>query len=405
MDYAEALRRTYALASRGVRLGLERVRVAADALGTPQSRFPAIQIAGTNGKGTLATVVAHAAVRAGLRVGLFTSPHLHRFTERIRIDGREVDEPRLADHLTRVLALADGISPIPLTFFETATLAAFGIFAESAVDLAVLEVGLGGRLDATSIAEPAVCVITSIGLDHTDLLGSTITEIAREKAAIARHLVPLVTGSLAPEALNEVERVAATVEAPLAVLGRDFDEDHALRPPWPGAHQRRNAAVALTTIEHLTPRFPALNRQVLVESLPTTVWPARYEVVPDGERSVILDGAHNLEATMALVDSLRERRDAPDVLVFGALRGKPIDQMLEVLTPLVGDLILAPPPIDRAFDPRAHADKWRARIAPSIGAALASIGSGTVLVTGSLFAAAEARRVLLGATADPQVGL
>jgi dihydrofolate synthase/folylpolyglutamate synthase len=388
-----------------VRLGLDRVRAAAEALGSPQRGLSAVQIAGTNGKGTVACLVAHAARCAGLRVGLYTSPHLHRFSERIRIDGQEADRALLGEQLTRALDLADGATGIPLTFFETATLAAFSVFAETGVDLAVLEVGLGGRLDATSIVEPRMSAITSIGLDHTEVLGSTRELIAAEKAAIARPGVPLVTGPLLAEALAPVEAAANAVGAPLRVLGRDFDIAPEIAPPWPGVHQRQNAAVALEVIEGLSPRFPQLTCERFVESVPTADWPGRYEVVARASGSLILDGAHNLEAAAALANALDERGDAPDVLIFGALQGKPIDEMLGVLAHRAGELILTAPPIDRALDPTEYAGRWGARQAPTVAQALDAAGGGTVLVTGSLFTAAEARRIALDEPADPQIGM
>lgn len=405
MDYTTALRRTYALAAKGVRLGLDRVRAAASALGSPQLGLPSVQIAGTNGKGTVASLVAHAARQAGLRVGLFTSPHLHRFAERIRIDGAEADDQLLAEHLGRILALGEGRGAIPLTFFETATLAALSAFAERQVDLAVLEVGLGGRLDATSIAEPLVCAITSIGLDHTEVLGETLEEIAGEKAAIARSRVPMVVGQLPPLATARVEREARAAGAPIAIYGRDFVEPVTLKPPWPGAHQRRNAAVALQVVLRLGRRFPTLTEELFAAAISSVKWPGRYELVTGRDGTLILDGAHNLEAVLALADALDERGDTTDGLVFGALRGKPVDAMLEVLAPRAKRLVLAPPPIDRAFDPSVHADRFGARVASDVATALDAAGDGTVLVTGSLFAVAEARRIALGEPADPPIGL
>lgn len=405
MDYAEALRRTYALAHKGAQLGLERVREAARALGDPQLRFPAVQIAGTNGKGTVASLVAHAASEAGLRTGLFTSPHLHRFAERIRIDGVEADPTSLAGQLTRVLSVSDGEQGIPLTFFETATLAAFSEFAEQEVDLAVLEVGLGGRLDATSIAEPLICAITSIGLDHTEILGSTTAEIAIEKAGIARKDIPLVVGGIAPEPLAVIERIARERGAPLYRYGVEYAVGPALSPPWPGEHQRRNTAAAREIAHRLASSFPALTDEVFARAVPSAVWPGRYEVIADGDRRLILDGAHNLEAVQALAEALDERGDAPDAIIFGALRGKPVVAMLEVLAPRSRRLVLAPPPIDRAFNPHEHAARFEAEVARNVGAALDLCREGTVLVTGSLFTVAEARRIVLGEDADPPIGL
>jgi dihydrofolate synthase/folylpolyglutamate synthase len=313
-----------------------------------------------------------------------------------------------------VLALTDRRrDPIDLSFFEVATLAALGAFARADVELAVLEVGLGGRLDATSIVPPRVSVITSIGLDHTEILGSTVAAIAREKAAIARPGVPLCVGALPAEALVEVERAAAAVGAPLIAHGRQFDDDPELRPPWPGRHQHRNAALALAAFTELGRSDPRLTRAGFVDALPSARWPGRYELLPTTPR-VLLDGAHNLEAAQALGDALAERGDAPTVLLFGALAGKPAPAMLELLAPLVEDVVLAPPPLPRALDHAPLADRFGAHLAADAAAGLARARElaldragpgGTVLVTGSLFLVAAVRRILLDEPADPPVGL
>lgn len=384
-----------------MRLGLDRVRAAAAALGDPQERIGVvIQIAGTNGKGSVACLVAEAARAAGHRVGLFTSPHLHRFAERFRLDGREADPAELAGPLERALALAGAHS---LSFFEVATLAAFELFAAARTDIAVLEVGLGGRLDATSVAQPAVTAITSIGLDHTELLGDTLAAVAREKAAIARPGVPLVLGALPPEALIEIERVAATAGAPIR---RTVPGDAAGVPcPWPGPHQRGNLAVASGVFEELRRRGGRLAPEHFAAGAAAARWPARFEIVERGERRFALDGAHNLEAARALAATLDERGERPDALVFGALRGKPIAEMLAVLAPRAREVLLARPPLDRAFDPAPFAAELGARVFPSVAAALEAAPGPLVLVTGSLFTAGEARRILLDEPSDPPVGL
>ncbi len=407
MDYPRALDKLYALSSRGVDLGLDRIRAAAAFLGNPHEQLRCVQIAGTNGKGTVANLVAHTALEAGLHVGLFTSPHLHRFSERIQIDGKEVRPDQLGPVLNRVLGLIDKKS-CSLTFFETATLAALSIFAESQVELAVLEVGLGGRLDATSIVAPEITAITSIGFDHTELLGDTLRKIAAEKAAIARTGIPLVVGEVAPDALGAIEDQAERVDAHLRVLGRDFFIGHDFVTPWPGEHQQRNAAVALEIVTLLGRHDPRLNEDVFLRALPTSRWPGRFEHIK-GKPMFLLDGAHNVEAARALVDALVLSEIHPEVMIFGALRGKPVDQMLELLVPRVGKIVLAPPPIERALDPRAYARPDDA-VASSVVEALVIAeetvdDSGTVLVTGSLFTVAEARRVLLNEQADPPIGL
>lgn len=408
MEYAAALERLYQLSPRGMRLGLDRVRAAARLLGNPEERLRAVQIAGTNGKGSTSLLLAHAAAAAGLKVGLYTSPHLHRFSERIRIDGVEASRSSLGRHLGAALDIAAARPDLTLTFFEVATLAALALFAEEEVDLAVLEVGLGGRLDATSIAHPVLTAVTSVGLDHTAVLGGTIAAIAREKAGIARPGVPLLAGPLSEEALAAVAEAARTAGAPLRILGRDFFPPADLEPPWPGRHQRDNLAIALALYEALAASDPRLTRPAFAAALPWARWPGRFERIP-GRPEVILDGAHNREAALALVETLAAEGVSPAVLVFGALNDKPIEAMLALLRPIVGTVVHLAPPLHRAADPRAFAALGE-RIAATVDDALTwakelAGANGVVLVTGSLFNVAAVRRVLLDEPTDPPVGL
>jgi len=409
MDYRSLLSRVYALGPRGIELGLDRVRAAADAIGAPDRSLRCVQIAGTNGKGAVAVLVEGGARASGLSTGLFTSPHLHRYSERFRVNGAEIDEAELAPHLARALSLTVPPSNLPLTFFEVTTVAAFGLFAERRVELAVLEVGLGGRLDATTVAAPEVTAITSIGLDHTDLLGPTLRHVAREKAGVARPGVPLVVGPLPDEALAEVERAAAAVGAPLVCYGRDFAWDDGLSLSWPGRHQRENAAVARAVCDALGRTDPRLTRSAFARAAAEAVWPGRYEEIP-GRPKHVLDGAHNVEAMACLIAALAERGQRVDAVLFGACGDKPIRAMLDLLEPLGCPLVLAPPPLARAFDPSAHAARRNASAAPDIASGLARCRGlappgGAVLVTGSLFTVAEARRILLGVRADMPIGL
>ncbi|MDD5307803.1 MAG: Mur ligase family protein [Deltaproteobacteria bacterium] len=408
MDYQQALGRLYGLSSRGMRLGLGPVSEAAARLGNPERALRCVQIAGTNGKGTVSCLLAHAAREAGLTVGLFTSPHLHRFAERIRVNGDEADEATLARHITRVFDVMEDAPALPLTFFEIATLAALSAFAEAAVDLAVLEVGLGGRLDATTIAPAEATAIVTIGLDHPDLLGSTVAEVAHEKAGIARPGVPIVVGPLAPQALTVVDAHARMVGAPVLAMGRDFFVPEDLTPPWPGRHQRENAAVALKVFAVLGRADARLAPSVFARALPEARWPGRYEIV-DGRPRHILDGAHNAEGAAALAQTLVGQGERPDAAVFGAVRGKPVSRMLDILRPVVGRVVLTRPPLSRALDPAglfAPGDEIVATVEGALARAAALAGPrGTVLVTGSLFTMAEARRLLLGERSDPPVGL
>ncbi len=284
-----------------------------------------------------------------------------------------------------------------------ATLAAFELFAAARTEISVLEVGLGGRLDATSVARPAVTAITSIGLDHTELLGDTLAAVAGEKAAIARPGVPLVLGSLRPEALAEVERAAGVVGARIR---RTAPGDVAAIPcPWPGPHQRENLAVAHGIFEELRRLDSRLAPEHFAAGATAARWPGRFEIVEARGRRFVLDGAHNLEAARALALALDERGERPDTLIFGALRGKPIEAMLEVLASRAREVLLAPPPLDRAFDPVEFAPRFGGRAFPSVAAALEASAGPVVLVTGSLFTVAEARRILLDELSDPLVGL
>jgi len=402
--YRRLLARLEGIRTLGVSLGLERIRAALAALGSPERAYVTVQIAGTNGKGSTAAMAEAILRAAGLRTGLFTSPHLCRFTERIRVDGAEVEGERLA-----VLDEAVVATGVPLTYFEVSAALAFAAFRDHGVEVAVLETGLGGRLDAATAAAPVATAITSIGLDHTDVLGGTLAEIAREKAGIARPGVPLFLGPLPPEADAEVARVAAAVGAPLRRLGAD------LPPPatplaLAGDHQRVNAALAVALAEAAAgacgrPLPPA----AVTAGLGHTVWPGRLErLAPD----LLLDSAHNVQGATALAAAL-ERTARPRALVISVVRGKDLAGILSALAPRFDRVVAtrshneralpaeevaaALPPgvaVDVVPDPAAALDRARAFVA----------GSGTVVVAGSIFLVGGLRARLLGQRCDPPGG-
>jgi dihydrofolate synthase/folylpolyglutamate synthase len=408
VSYKAALDRLYSLSSQGIALGLDRVRRAAVVLGSPERGIRCVQVAGTNGKGTVSTVLARALSSSGVRTGLFTSPHLHRFSERIQIDGREITPEELQPHLEAVLALTAPPVAIPLTFFETATLAALSAFRASAVEAAVLEVGLGGRLDATSIVHPVLTAVTSIGFDHTAFLGSTLDRIAQEKAAIAKKGVPLVLGRLPGEAQWASLATADRIGAPHRLVGRDFSLPEDIIPPWPGRHQRDNTAIAFELYRLFLEGDPRFSEKWFRAALETVHLPGRFEILETRPR-VILDGAHNLEAIEALCLSLESREEHPDALLFGVLADKPAGQMLARLRPRVGEVVLVPPPIHRALDPRVLAEPGDA-ICDTINDGIARAHDlvppeGTILVTGSMFTVGAVRGKLLGEPSDPPIGL
>jgi dihydrofolate synthase/folylpolyglutamate synthase len=377
-------------------------------LGNPERDLFSVQIGGTNGKGTVSATLAHALSYSGLKTGLFTSPHLHRFSERIRIDDKEVSHEMLRPHLERVLDLNDEHGELALSFFEIATLAALLTFKAERVDIAVLEVGLGGRLDATTVAEPKLTAVTSVALDHTALLGNTEEQIAAEKAGIARPGVPMVIGALSPRALAVLEKIACDNGATVSAIHRDFLVPSGLQPPWPGGHQLENVAIAAELYRLLSEMDDRILPAAFAEALPTVFWPGRFEKV-QGRRRWILDCAHNLQAAHALAKTVRESGEPIGVLLFGALRDKPAKEMLEIYRPLVKQVVLMPPPIDRAEDPASLAlpgDIVTADAEAAWAAAdRAAEVHGTVLVTGSIFTVAKVRELLLLEPADPPVGL
>jgi dihydrofolate synthase/folylpolyglutamate synthase len=427
-----------ARAPRGMMLGLDRVEHALAALGSPHLGLRAIHIAGSNGKGSTSAMIEAIARAAGLRTGLTTSPHLSRFAERIRLDGEPIDDARFARALTAVL---DHCRP-DLTFFESLTVAAFHAFREAQVELAILEVGLGGRLDATNvIPAPLATAVTSISLEHTAILGDTIDLIAREKAGILKPGAPVVLGPLAPEADRAIAEVAARVGAgpiyrvqrdgawsPGVICARwdagvvdlhgpdDADRIHAtlaLR----GRHQADNAAVALGLAHCLAQHHLLLDlRGAALTGLTTARWPGRYErLALDGPQiTVILDGAHNPDGARALAELVAAENPSGDparrALVFGALADKRWPEMLAPLAPLCARRYYTEPkgraPAalaelhalaagDAVADPRVAIDRAVAESRPG----------DTVLVTGSIYLVGEIRAYLLGIDADPVIAL
>jgi dihydrofolate synthase/folylpolyglutamate synthase len=412
-DYRTLLARLDGLRSLGVDFGLDRVRLALARLGSPERRFPAIQIAGTNGKGSTAAMAEAILRAAGLRTGLFTSPHLCRFTERIRVAGAEADGDRLAALDEKVAATG-----VPLTYFEVATVLAFLLMAEENVDVAVLETGLGGRLDAVTTCEALATAVTSIGWDHMDYLGDTLAAIAREKAGVIRPGVPHFIAPLPAEAEREMERAAAAAGAPLRRWGRDFQT-----PPAPlalaGAHQRINAAVALALAEEAVGRLgrPALPSATVAAALAGVRWPGRLERLgPD----LLLDCAHNPEGAEMLAAALPSiaagRRVA---LVISVVAGKDLHGVLRPLLPAVERVFATRSGNPRALPAEALAAKLGqlVRLAPArvpavtavddphaaLAQARQSMGPGAlIVVAGSIFLVGEVRAALLNEPCDPQ---
>lgn len=413
--YPDSVRYLYALGNelKTAKLGLERVERLLAELGNPHRGRRFVHVAGTNGKGSVCAMIEAALRAAGIRTGLFTSPHLVEPTERIQIDGEPLSREVFTNAFNRVHEAAErliqqGELDLHPTYFETVTVMAFLIFREQAVDTVVLEVGLGGRLDATNVVNPVLSVITPIDFDHEGWLGSTIEAIAGEKAGIIKPGVPVVTAAQRPEGMAVIVRKAAEVGAPLIRAGeRSVDELElsadgcsfrtggvSVRCPLRGAHQVGNALTAVAAVEQM---------KVPVDGIALTVWPGRLERV--GERpDVYLDGAHNPAGTRALAAYIRQFPPHRRVwLVYGVMRDKSVAEMVETLFPLAYEIIVTTPPAPRALQPRSIAGivkHPRLRVietlAEALSAAQRDAGPGDVIfVTGSLFLVGAARAICL----------
>jgi dihydrofolate synthase/folylpolyglutamate synthase len=393
----------YARAPRGIELGLGPIAEACQKIGHPErsARLTA-HVAGTNGKGSVASMLESIARHAGHRTGLYTSPHLCRFAERIRIDGAPLDDQRLAQVLGSALALEP-----PLTFFEAATLAAFLAFRDAGVTAQVIEVGLGGRLDATNVlVSPTVSVITRIDFDHEDRLGHTLAAIAGEKAGIAKPGVPMVVGDVGDEAKEAILQAAARVSAPVLFAADDSSANAlgAANLLLAGAHQHGNATIAACAA-----RVMGFSDDQIARGLSLAEWPGRLELVSARGRRFLLDAAHNPDGARSLAAHLTSIGGA-DMLVFGALADKAWPAMLPILAPFARSRVYVPPQ-GRAPAPTALLQK----IAP--GEAVGSVSEALehavrhtpegalIVVSGSMYLVGEARSELLGLPRDPPVAL
>ena len=333
MSYPETVRFLYRLRLHGLKLGLENTLRLAGLAGRPQDRLRFIHVAGTNGKGSTCAMLESIYRRAGLRVGLFTSPHLVSFRERVQVNRRWISE---AEVVSAVERLSPCLEQFPLdhlpTFFEVVTVLALGYFADQQCDLVIWETGMGGRLDATNIVRPLASLITNIQFDHQRWLGSTRAAIAAEKAGIIKPRIPALTTTDDPEALEVIRQAAAHLEAPLSVVAGAESPDCELPFDWPvplqGRHQRTNAALALATVRALRAQLPVPD-EILREGLAGTQWAGRMQLVrqPNG-CEVLLDCAHNLAGMEALLQTLAEEYpDRRPAFILGMLSDKDWEAM------------------------------------------------------------------------------
>jgi dihydrofolate synthase / folylpolyglutamate synthase len=403
MSYSEAIQFLYGLRLFGAKFGLENTFKLAALAGNPQDRLRFIHVAGTNGKGSTCAMLEGIYRAAGLRVGLFTSPHLVSFRERIQVNRQLIPE----NEVVRLVGeLQPWLKQFPAghhpTFFEVVTVMALKSFAEQKCDLVIWETGLGGRLDATNIVTPLASIITNIALDHQPWLGDTIEKIAAEKAGIIKPGVSVITAAEEPEALAVIERTAREKSAPLEVIAAKRLAS-TLAPPLLGEHQRLNAALAMATVKLLQGEIP-LSDVAIRNGLTTVDWPGRLQLVtrPSGQK-FLLDGAHNVAGAQVLGRALEKHfSGAKRTLILGVLQDKDWRHICETLAPLAARIFTVPVASERTADQQDLAMACRptnpsaeVMACNSVAGALErAVGDDFVVVAGSLYLVGEALELL-----------
>jgi dihydrofolate synthase/folylpolyglutamate synthase len=409
----------YGLERFGMIFGLENVSALLELLGNPHLKLRAIHVAGTNGKGSVCAILDSILSRR-YKVGLYTSPHLHRLNERIKINGKEIGDEELLN-LIRLLRekTEKAKRPERFTFFDFTTALAFFYFLKKEVDLAIVEVGLGGRLDSTNVIRPLVGVITNIGHDHMDVLGPTLRDIAREKAGIIKENTPIVCGEKKEEPLQVILEEASKKKAPLYLLGRDFHYQYedglfsffgrrlklqGLRLGLLGRHQVENASLALEVIETLLELGFPVEEEHIRKGLEEARWPGRLELV-ESKPKVLMDGAHNPEGMRVLCEFLKEISFKKLHVIIGIMKDKSWKEMLQILLPFSQRVIAFRPQNPRSLEPEtiikvakqmgiegveAKTPEEALRIAKE-----KADPEDLILITGSLFTVGEIRELLL----------
>ncbi len=422
MDYDEALEWLYGRQALGIKLGLEKVERLLDGIDRPQEGMDLVHVAGTNGKGSVCRLVAGALRRAGHSTGMFTSPHLVHFTERIVVDGAEIPRDQVARGLTLLRPIVDGLdADAPPTFFEISFALALWWFRECGATWAVLETGMGGRLDATNVVTPRLTIITNVGMDHQQFLGDDLASITAEKAGIMKPGVPLVTAATGGP-LTVLKTLSHGIGVPMSIIGEDYQflpdingvtlihpggEAH-YDVAMAGDHQLSNAAVAVAACDALRSAGVTLPMHAVQASLAEERVPGRLEPVrwhhDDGAIEVLLDGAHNVDGASALRYHLGRIDRSDFALVVGFARDKPWADMLDQWMPLAARVYVAPLRSQRSADVEAvagHVQRagFLASTHDDVEAALQQArhdGHAHIVVAGSLFLVGEARAVLMG---------
>ena len=417
MSFGGTIRYLYSLRKQGIKFGLDNITRILSELNNPHKSFLSVHVAGTNGKGSTAAIIASILQAAGFRVGLFTSPHLVSFTERIRVDGAEITEGEVVQDASEIKEIVSRDADFSPTFFEVVTAMALLYFQRKGIDLAVMEVGMGGRLDATNIILPEVSVISSIGYDHRDFLGDTLGEIAYEKAGIIKETIPVVASHQAPEVRALLSERTRELHSELHMYGEDFtsiikrqdvsgicfdyrDDSSALEDlilPLTGEHQMQNASVAIRAARivlsnrsvnpDLPPDHPLANGglsgrdhsllktdQFIREGLKNVRWQGRLELIRE-DPPIMIDGAHNPSAAVVLSRTLKDiflPKYGKIIMVLGIMDDKDVSGVMEPLLPLASEIILTSPSYRRSASPErlagiaADLGFGDVRIAPSL---------------------------------------
>lgn len=417
--YRTALQDLYQRTTQGIKLGLDNTLQLLEAVGSPQKSMKHIVVAGTNGKGSTSSLMAQVLEEAGIAAGLYTSPHLLRYTERIKIRGSEITQQQVLEYYERIRAIEAKCESLP-TFFEITTAMALMAFKDAGVEVAVMEVGLGGRLDSTNVVDKFLSIITPIGLDHIHILGETLEEIAAEKAGIIQARKPVVLAPQAPEALQTIESIAADLQSPIChsavyqfrepklTIGASQDPDVTYRFDGP-AYQACNAVTVFSALEPLRKAGIQVGPEHLQPALDNWRWAGRFQRI-QADAPVILDGAHNPHAVQALYQALPPLTERPLHVVFSAVHTKDVGLMVSQLQRQSTSLHLTPSSVGKSLQQDALKELapdlpvYKDSIA-ALNAAqgLAQNDGGQVLVTGSLFLVADVLHHLSGESRDPGV--
>ncbi|MBU4510031.1 bifunctional folylpolyglutamate synthase/dihydrofolate synthase [bacterium] len=426
--YTEALDYIYDLTKYGIKLGLKNINYLLSLLGEPHKKLKVIHVAGTNGKGSTSFLVSSILQSDGYKVGLYTSPHLVDFTERIKINNKPIDREKVSELLERIKPSIDKVANTPSyghpTFFEVITSMAFLYFFEEQVDFLVLEVGLGGRLDATNVCDPLISVITHIDYDHMDKLGNSLKEIAREKGGIIKPEGIVISSNQYEEAYNEIKKIAEEKNSLIYSVGREiiykieksdikgvifdlkgiYHEYKNLHTPLLGRHQADNAAAAITTVEALKIKGINISEKAIRDGLEKVKWTGRLEIIQNNP-TLVLDGAHNPSGVKVVRDALKEIFSYHRlILVLAIFADKDYKKMIEILAPNA-DLIIATkaknpratPPQIIAKEAAQYIEQYKIIVTENIPQAINCALSNSkkddlICITGSLYTVGEAKR-------------